>query len=99
MSVGASTTYAANAYLPPALYTGSSLTLSGTSTVTSPPVGGQPTAALYVKGKLTNSGKGSLVTVAKVLGTAVPDMSAFMPQSRIDAIIVTGPHSSVHFLC
>ena len=84
---GAPPCAAAATYLPPALYVGSSATLSGAATVTSPLVSDQPSAAIYVKGFLTNSGSGSLSTVTKVTGVDVPAMSVFMPDSRIQALI------------
>ena len=98
MAVGAAT---ASAYLPPALYAGSSATLSGTSTVTSPMTGTPPapTAALYVKGTLTTSGSSSLSTVTKVIGNTVPHMSVFMPDSRIAALIAASQPARSRALC
>ena len=77
---------AATTWLPPALYVGGDAGLSGTSRITSPLVGGQPSAALYVKGRLTNASSGSLSTVRQVIGATVPSLSQFMPDSRITAL-------------
>ena len=83
--VGASPAPAATTYLPPALYVGGNAALSGTAKITSPMVGtpSQPSAAIYVKGKLANTSPGSLSTVKQVIGAAAPPLSQFMPASRI----------------
>ena len=90
MAVGAMPAHAASTYLPPALYAGGDLTLSNTAKITSTVVGGQPTAAVYVKNKLTNTGSGSLSTVPRSWGRrapACPRLSVFLPQSRIDQLV------------
>ncbi len=69
-----------------ALYAGSNTTMSGSSKVTSPLIGGQPSAALYVAGKLTTSGSVDLsktVQYVQAKGAAVPPLSRFMPDARI----------------
>ena len=60
-----------------ALYAGSSATMSGSSKVTSPLIGGQPSAAVYVDGKLTTSGSVDLsktVQYVKAKGAVVPPL-------------------------
>ena len=77
---------AAATWPPPALYAAGDAALSGTSRVTSPLVGGQPSAGLYVVGKLTNGGSGNLGSVTQFVGAkgaTVPPLSQFMPDSRI----------------
>ena len=69
-----------------ALYAGGNATMSGSSKVTSPLIGGQPSAAVYVNGKLTTSGSVDLSTTVqyvKAKGAVVPPLSQFMPEARI----------------
>ena len=86
LAFGAAPASAATTWLPPALYVGSDAALSGTAKITSPLVSGQPSAALYVKGRLANSSSANLSTIRQVIGAkgaTVPGLSQFMPASRI----------------
>ena len=87
MAGGTLPAYAASTYLPPALYSGGDVILSGTAKITSPPTGGQPSAGLYIKGKFTNTSSGSVSTVKQYLGMAAPALTVFMPDSRVSALI------------
>ena len=72
-----------------ALYAGADSAMSGTFKVTSPLLGSDPTAALYVNGKLTT---GSSVDLSKVVqyvkakGATVPPITQFMPDARVSAL-------------
>ena len=72
-----------------ALYAGGNTTLSGSSKVTSPLIGGLPSAAVYVLGKLTTSGLVDLSSTAQFVtakGATVPPLSQFMPDARITSL-------------
>ena len=72
-----------------AFYAGADSAMSGTFKVTSPLLGSDPTAALYVNGKLTT---GSSVDLSKVVqyvkakGATVPPITQFMPDARVSAL-------------
>ena len=72
-----------------ALYAGADSTLSGTMKIAGPLVNNQPSAAVYVNGKLTKASTVDLSKVAlfvKAKGATVPPIAQFMPDSRIAAL-------------
>jgi len=69
-----------------ALYAGGNTTMSGSSKVASPLIGGQPSAAVYVNGKLTATSTVDLTKTVQYItakGAVVPPLSQFMPDARI----------------
>ena len=89
---GASSTGSAQSVkvLGVALYSGADASLSGSCKVESPIVGGQPSAASYINGKLATSGSANLsqtVLYVKAKGATVPPLSQFMPSSLVSSLI------------
>ena len=72
-----------------ALYAGADSSMSGTLKVTGPLLGSDPTAALYVNGKLstgTSVDLSKVVQYVKAKGATVPPIAQFMPDARVTAL-------------
>ena len=69
-----------------ALWVGGNASVAGTTKVTSPLYGADPTAALYVKGKLTTAKTANVSTVSQATGANVPPFAQYLPDSRISAL-------------
>lgn len=69
-----------------ALCSGGNAAMSGSVTVTSPLIGGAPSAATYVNGTLSTSGSVSLTNTALYVaakGAGLPPITQFMPDSLV----------------
>ena len=69
-----------------ALWVGGNASVAGTTKVTSPLSGSDPTAALYVKGTLTTAKTANVSTVAQMTGANIPPFAQFMPDARVTAL-------------
>ena len=69
-----------------ALWVGTNASLGSTFKVTSPLYGTEPTAALYVKGKLTAAKTVDLSKVVQATGATIPPFAQYMPDARVSAL-------------
>ena len=72
------------------LYSGTSATLSGSYTVGSPLLSGQPSAGVYVNGSLTTNGSVDLSRATVYVGAqgaTVPALSQFMPDALVTSLV------------